>query len=197
MNDVTELAGKVTELSYALDTFYFLVMGALVMWMAAGFTMLEAGLVRAKNTVEILTKNVGLYSIACIMYMLCGYSIMYPGMFEGGLFQSLSTLGTGLLGSGDNAAADVIASGGDTYYSNLSDFFFQVVFVATAMSIVSGAVAERMKLWPFLLFAVVLTGFIYPVQGFWKWGGGFLDVAGFNDFAGSGIVHLICYLRID
>jgi len=190
MNDVTELAGKVTELSYALDTFYFLVMGALVMWMAAGFTMLEAGLVRAKNTVEILTKNVGLYSIACIMYMLCGYSIMYPGMFEGGLFQSLSTLGTGLLGSGDNAAADVIASGGDTYYSNLSDFFFQVVFVATAMSIVSGAVAERMKLWPFLLFAVVLTGFIYPVQGFWKWGGGFLDVAGFNDFAGSGIVHL-------
>jgi len=188
MNDVTELAGQVTELSYALDTFYFLVMGALVMWMAAGFTMLEAGLVRAKNTAEILTKNVGLYSIACIMYMLCGYSIMYPGVYEGGIFQSLSTLGTGLLGSGDNAAADVIA--GDAYYSNLSDFFFQVVFVATAMSIVSGAVAERMKLWSFLIFAVVLTGFIYPVQGFWKWGGGFLDVAGFNDFAGSGVVHL-------
>ena len=190
MNDVTELAGKVTELSYALDTFYFLVMGAFVMWMAAGFTMLEAGLVRAKNTAEILTKNVGLYSIACIMYMLCGYTIMYPGGYEGGMFQSLSTLGSGLLGSADNAAADVIASGVDTYYSNLSDFFFQVVFVATAMSIVSGAVAERMKLWSFLLFAVVLTGFIYPVQGFWKWGGGFLDVAGFNDFAGSGIVHL-------
>ena len=190
MNDVTELAGRVTELSYALDTFYFLLMGALVMWMAAGFTMLESGLVRAKNTAEILTKNVGLYSIACIMYMLCGYTIMYPGAHEGGMFQSLSTLGSGLLSSGDNAAADVIASGGDTYYSNLSDFFFQVVFVATAMSIVSGAVAERMKLWSFLLFAVVLTGFIYPVQGFWKWGGGFLDVAGFNDFAGSGIVHL-------
>ena len=188
MNDVTELAGQVTELSYALDTFYFLVMGALVMWMAAGFTMLEAGLVRAKNTAEILTKNVGLYSIACIMYMLCGYSIMYPGAYEGGIFQSLGTLGTGLLGSSDNAAADVMA--GEAYYSNLSDFFFQVVFVATAMSIVSGAVAERMKLWSFLLFAVVLTGFIYPVQGFWKWGGGFLDVAGFNDFAGSGIVHL-------
>ena len=188
MNDVTELAGQVTELSYALDTFYFLVMGALVMWMAAGFTMLEAGLVRAKNTAEILTKNVGLYSIACIMYMLCGYSIMYPGAHEGGIFQSLSTLGTGALGSSDNAVADVIA--GDAYYSNLSDFFFQVVFVATAMSIVSGAVAERMKLWSFLLFAVVLTGFIYPVQGFWKWGGGFLDVAGFNDFAGSGVVHL-------
>ena len=190
MNDVTELAGRVTELSYALDTFYFLVMGALVMWMAAGFTMLESGLVRAKNTAEILTKNVGLYSIACIMYMLSGYSIMYPGAYEGGVFQSLSTLGSGLLGSADNAAADVIASGGETYYSNLSDFFFQVVFVATAMSIVSGAVAERMKLWSFLLFAIVLTGFIYPVQGFWKWGGGFLQEAGFQDFAGSGVVHL-------
>ncbi len=190
MEEVTQLAGQVTELSYALDTFYFLVMGALVMWMAAGFTMLEAGLVRAKNTAEILTKNVGLYSIACVMYMLTGYSIMYPGAFEGGYFHSLGTLGSGLLGSGDNAAADVIASGGDTYYSGLSDFFFQVVFVATAMSIVSGAVAERMKLWSFLLFAVVLTGFIYPVQGFWKWGGGFLDAAGFQDFAGSGVVHL-------
>ena len=190
MDDVTALSGQVTELSYALDTFYFLVMGALVMWMAAGFTMLEAGLVRAKNTVEILTKNVGLYSIACIMYMLCGYSIMYPGEFAGGVFQSLSTLGSGLLGSTDNAAADVIASGGETYYSNLSDFFFQVVFVATAMSIVSGAVAERMKLWSFMLFAVILTGFIYPVQGFWKWGGGWLEQLGFQDFAGSGVVHL-------
>ncbi|MCJ7589848.1 MAG: ammonium transporter [Woeseiaceae bacterium] len=166
-------------------------MGALVMWMAAGFTMLEAGLVRAKNTAEILTKNVGLYAIACIMYMLCGYAIMYPGDdFAGGMFASISTLGSGLLTSSDNAAADVIASGGDTYYSNLSDFFFQVVFVATAMSIVSGAVAERMKLWAFFAFSVVLTGFIYPVQGFWKWGGGFLQEAGFLDFAGSGIVHL-------
>jgi len=185
-----QVAAQVTELAYALDTFYFLVMGALVMWMAAGFTMLEAGLVRAKNTAEILTKNVGLYSIACIMYMLCGYSIMYPGGFEGGVFQSLSTIGSGLLTSSDNTAADVIASGGDTYYSGLSDFFFQVVFVATAMSIVSGAVAERMKLWSFFAFAVVLTGFIYPVQGFWKWGGGFLQEAGFLDFAGSGVVHL-------
>ena len=188
--DATQVAAQVTELAYALDTFYFLVMGALVMWMAAGFTMLEAGLVRAKNTAEILTKNVGLYSIACIMYMLMGYTIMYPGDYAGGVFQSLSTIGSGLLGSSDNAAADVIASGGDTYYSNLSDFFFQVVFVATAMSIVSGAVAERMKLWSFFIFAVVLTGFIYPVQGFWKWGGGFLDAAGFLDFAGSGVVHL-------
>ena len=189
MEDI-QVAAQVTELAYALDTFYFLVMGALVMWMAAGFTMLEAGLVRAKNTAEILTKNVGLYSIACIMYMLCGYTIMYPGGFEGGVFQSLSTIGSGLLSSSDNAAADVIASGGDTYYSGLSDFFFQVVFVATAMSIVSGAVAERMKLWSFFAFAVVLTGFIYPVQGFWKWGGGFLQEAGFLDFAGSGVVHL-------
>jgi Amt family ammonium transporter len=188
--DTTQVAAQVTELSYALDTFYFLVMGALVMWMAAGFTMLEAGLVRAKNTAEILTKNVGLYSIACIMYMLCGYAIMYPGQFEGGVFQSLTTIGSGLLTSSDNAASDVIASGGDTYYSNLSDFFFQVVFVATAMSIVSGAVAERMKLWSFFAFSIVLTGFIYPVQGFWKWGGGFLDQAGFLDFAGSGVVHL-------
>ena len=189
--DTTQVAAQVTELAYALDTFYFLVMGALVMWMAAGFTMLEAGLVRAKNTAEILTKNVGLYSIACIMYMLCGYAIMYPGAFEGGVFQSLSTMGSGLLTSSDNAAADVIASGGETYYSNLSDFFFQVVFVATAMSIVSGAVAERMKLWSFLAFAVVLTAVIYPVQGFWNWGGGFLTESfGYFDFAGSGTVHL-------
>ena len=190
MDTTTLVAAQVTELSYALDTFYFLVMGALVMWMAAGFTMLEAGLVRARNTAEILTKNVGLYSIACVMYMLCGYTIMYPGDFAGGMFQSIETLGTGLLGAADNTAADVIASDGETYYSGLSDFFFQVVFVATAMSIVSGAVAERMKLWSFFVFAVVLTGFIYPVQGFWKWGGGFLDAAGFVDFAGSGVVHL-------
>jgi Amt family ammonium transporter len=175
---------SVLELSYALDTFYFLVCGALVMWMAAGFTMLEAGLVRAKNTAEILTKNVGLYSIACIMYMLCGYGIMYG---DGTGFIP----GISMLTAADNAVADVIAGGDDApYYSNLSDFFFQVVFVATAMSIVSGAVAERMKLMSFFLFAVVLTGFIYPVQGYWKWGGGFLDAAGFLDFAGSGVVHM-------
>ena len=189
MNEVTQISAQVTELAYALDTFYFLVMGALVMWMAAGFTMLEAGLVRAKNTAEILTKNIGLYSIACIMYMLCGYTIMYPGdEFAGGLFQSLATIGSGLVGSADNTSDAVMA--GDAYYSNLSDFFFQVVFVATAMSIVSGAVAERMKLWSFFLFSILLTGFIYPVQGFWKWGGGFLQEAGFLDFAGSGVVHL-------
>ena len=190
MEDLAALGGRVTELSYALDTLYFLVMGAFVMWMAAGFTMLEAGLVRAKNTAEILTKNVGLYSIACIMYMLCGYSIMYPGDVDGSVFASVGNLFGGLLGSADNTVDDVLASGGKTYHSELSNFFFQVVFVATAMSIVSGAVAERMKLWSFFLFAVVLTGFIYPVQGFWKWGGGWLDQLGFQDFAGSGIVHL-------
>jgi Amt family ammonium transporter len=187
VEEVTQISAQVTELAYALDTFYFLVMGALVMWMAAGFTMLEAGLVRAKNTAEILTKNVGLYSIACVMYMLCGYTIMYPSEASNLFLQ----LGDGLLTTSDNSAADVIASGGDTYYSNLSDFFFQVVFVATAMSIVSGAVAERMKLWAFLTFAVVLTGFIYPIQGFWNWGGGFLtETFGYFDFAGSGTVHL-------
>ncbi len=186
MEELTKVAGSVTELAYALDTFYFLVSGALVMWMAAGFAMLEAGLVRAKSTTEILTKNISLFAIACIMYMLMGYSIMYPGSGEGGWMPIFGSI----LGNSDNAAADVLASGGETYYSNLSDFFFQVVFVATAMSVVSGAVAERMKLWSFLLFAVVFTGFIYPVEGYWKWGGGFLQAQGFNDFAGSGIVHL-------
>jgi Amt family ammonium transporter len=190
MQNLEAVAGQITELSYALDTLYFLMMGALVMWMAAGFTMLEAGLVRAKNTAEILTKNIGLYSIACIMYMLCGYSIMYPGDFEGAIFRNLSTFGTGLVSSVDNSAAQLIGGSAGTDHSNLSDFFFQVVFVATAMSIVSGAVAERMKLWSFFMFAVVLTGFIYPVQGFWKWGGGWLEQLGFVDFAGSGVVHL-------
>ena len=175
---------QVIELSYALDTFYFLVCGALVMWMAAGFTMLEAGLVRSKNTAEILTKNVGLYSIACVMYMICGYGIMYGD--GNGVIPGIS-----LLGAEDNTVEAVLAGGDDApYYSTLSDFFFQVVFVATAMSIVSGAVAERMKLWSFLAFAIVLTGFIYPIQGYWKWGGGFLDGLGFLDFAGSGVVHM-------
>ncbi|HJO36341.1 MAG TPA: ammonium transporter [Gammaproteobacteria bacterium] len=176
---------QLVELSYALDTFYFLVSGALVMWMAAGFAMLEAGLVRAKNTAEILTKNITLFAIACVMYMLVGYNIMYPGEAVNSWWPGISFL----LGA-DNTVEDVLASGGETYYSGMSDFFFQVVFVATAMSIVSGAVAERMKLFAFLLFAIVMTGLIYPLQGFWKWGGGFLDAAGFQDFAGSGVVHL-------
>ncbi|OOZ36384.1 ammonium transporter [Solemya velesiana gill symbiont] len=175
-----------TQLSYALDTFYFLVSGALVMWMAAGFAMLEAGLVRAKNTAEILTKNVSLFAIACIMYMLMGYNIMYPGDAVSSIWPGISFL----LG-GDNTVEAVLAGGDDApYYSGMADFFFQVVFVATAMSIVSGAVAERMKLWSFLVFAVFMTGLIYPIQGYWKWGGGFLDAMGFQDFAGSGVVHL-------
>jgi Amt family ammonium transporter len=178
------LGDTVVQLAYSVDTFYFLMTGALVMWMAAGFTMLESGLVRSKNTVEILTKNVALYSIACIMYMLVGYNIMY-GDSVNSFLPGLSFL----LGA-DHTVDEVLKSGGEVYYSSLADFFFQVVFVATAMSIVSGAVAERMKLWAFLAFAVVMTGFIYPVQGFWKWGGGFLDALGFLDFAGSGVVHL-------
>jgi len=157
------------------------------MWMAAGFAMLEAGLVRSKNTAEILTKNISLFSIACVMYMLVGYGLMYPAEAVNAYWPGFG----GLLGMEDNDKAAVIAGGdGAPYYSKLSDFFFQVVFVATAMSIVSGAVAERMKLWSFLAFCVVLTGFIYPIQGYWKWGGGFLDGLGFNDFAGSGVVHL-------
>ncbi len=172
------------ELSYALDTFYFLLSGLLVMWMAAGFTMLESGLVRSKNTVEILTKNVALYSIACIMYMLVGYNIMYG---DGGSVIP----GISFLIGGDNTVAQVVGGGDDApYYSDISDFFFQVVFVATAMSIISGAVAERMKLWSFLLFAVILTGVLYPVHGYWTWGGGFLDELGYADYAGSGIVHM-------
>ena len=181
----------ILNLRYALDTFYFLVSGALVMWMAAGFAMLEAGLVRAKNTTEILTKNVVLFAIACIMYMLMGYNLMYPDGGNG----IIPAIDLSFMFGGDNDPASVLAQDPATwydgdYYSAMADFFFQVVFVATAMSIVSGAVAERMKLWSFLVFAVVMTGFIYPIQGYWKWGGGFLDAMGFADFAGSGVVHL-------
>ncbi|ALS97456.1 ammonium transporter [Lacimicrobium alkaliphilum] len=179
------------HLQYALDTFYFLVCGALVMWMAAGFTMLEAGLVRAKNTTEILTKNIALYAIACIMYMVCGYAIMYDGgIFLAGI-ESVDVDAT----LGEFAAREDGFAGG-AVYSAASDFFFQVVFVATAMSIVSGAVAERMKLWAFLAFAVVMTGVIYPLEGSWTWGGndvfGLYNLGdlGFSDFAGSGIVHM-------
>lgn len=184
---------QVLELQYALDTFYFLVCGALVMWMAAGFSMLEAGLVRSKNTAEILTKNVALFAISCIMYMVCGYELMYGGGY----------MLSGIAG-GDTLVADALAAAneredgfaGGAVYSSASDFFFQVVFVATAMSIVSGAVAERMKLWSFLVFAVVMTGVIYPMEGAWTWNGadvfGMYNLGdlGFSDFAGSGIVHM-------
>lgn len=174
------------EVKYAIDTFYFLVMGAFVMLMACGFAMLEAGLVRTKNTAEILTKNIVLYSLACTMYLLCGYAFMYPAEAVNQLWPGLPSI----LGGSDNVVADVVASEGSVYYSGLSDFFFQAVFVAAAMSIVSGAVAERMKLFAFLSFAVVMTGFIYPIEGYWKWGGGYLNEAGFLDFAGSGVVHM-------
>ena len=167
------MENQILELQYAMDTFYFLVMGALVMWMAAGFSMLEAGLVRSKNTAEILTKNIGLFAIACTMYMIYGYDVMYGG----GIFLS------GISGQGET-------------YSNASDFYFQVVFVATSMSIVSGAVAERMKLFTFFAFAVIFTTVIYPLEGSWTWGGASvfglysLSDFGFYDFAGSGIVHM-------
>ena len=187
---------QVLELQYALDTFYFLICGALVMWMAAGFSMLEAGLVRSKNTADILAKNVALFSISCLMYLLCGYEFMYEGeFFLGGI--ELDGAATA-----DELAATVMAESkeagfdGGAVYSNASDFFFQVVFVATAMSIVSGAVAERMRLWAFLGFAAVMTGLIYPMEGSWTWGGqsvfGLYSLGdlGFSDFAGSGIVHM-------
>jgi Amt family ammonium transporter len=185
------MENQIFELQYAMDTFYFLVMGALVMWMAAGFSMLEAGLVRAKNTTEILTKNVMLFAIACTAYLVVGYHIMYGG----GIFLA------GIDG-GETLVADALASSvengfdGGSVYSAASDFFFQVVFVATAMSIVSGAVAERMKLWAFAGFAIVMTAFIYPMEGSWTWGGndvfGMYNLGdlGFLDFAGSGIVHM-------
>ncbi|WP_027873227.1 ammonium transporter [Spongiibacter marinus] len=183
------MENQIFELQYAMDTFYFLVCGALVMWMAAGFAMLEAGLVRSKNTTEILTKNVALFAISCIMYLVCGYAIMYGGDIL------LSGIGDfdleGVLADSAEAGFD-----GGSVYSGASDFFFQVVFVATAMSIVSGAVAERMKLWAFLAFAVVMTGVIYPLEGSWTWGGndvfGLYNLGdlGFSDFAGSGIVHM-------
>ncbi len=177
---------QLAELSYALDTFYFLMSGALVMWMACGFAMLEAGMVRSKNTAEILTKNISLYALACIMYMLVGYNLMYPSETISQYIPGLSFL------LGAENSTEAFQAGGDDapYYSARSDFFFQVVFVAAGMSIVSGAVAERMKLWSFLLFAAVFTSVIYPIQGFWKWGGGWLADANFQDFAGSGVVHM-------
>lgn len=181
------MENEIFQLQYALDTFYFLVCGALVMWMAAGFAMLEAGLVRSKNTTEILTKNVALYAVACTMYMICGYGIMYGG---GEIDWFLSTItGDGVTGAEEPAT-----------YAPSADFYFQVVFVATAMSIISGAVAERMKLWAFLVFAVIMTGVIYPMEGAWTWGGAPVGIfglelytlgdLGFSDFAGSGIVHM-------
>ena len=163
------------QTKYVFDTMWLLVTGALVMWMAAGFAMLETGLTQAKNTVTILCKNLTLYSLACIMYWIVGYNIMYG---DGGAFMSFGWLLHGF-------------SDGD--HSRMSDFFFQVVFVATAASIVSGAMAERTKFWPFMIFTAVLTAIIYPIQGHWSWGGSALGgiMEGFTDFAGSTVVHSV------
>ena len=190
------------EIKFALDTFYAIMSGALVMWMAAGFTMLEAGLVQKKDVSEIVTKNLGLFSIASVMYLVCGFMLMYPSdavfSISGGLDEAGEAIIYGILpaiGSSWGLSTDMpleeigMAYGMD--YSQQADFFFQVVFVATAMSIVSGAVAGRMKLIPFFIFAIILTAFIYPVQGYWNWGGGFLSVLGYSDYAGSGTVHLL------
>ena len=177
------------ETLFVFNTFSFLVWGALVMWMAAGFTMLEAGSVRTKNASVICLKNIGLYSIAGLAYYLVGYNLMYVdvgsvvGSFK--LLYGPSADELALIGGQAEAAAAVIENG----YSFMSDWFFQMVFVATAASIVSGALAERVKMWPFFLFTLILTAVLYPVVGAWTWGGGWLSSLGFQDFAGSTIVH--------
>ena len=174
------------DIGFILNTFMFLVMGFLVFFMAAGFALLEAGLVRGKNVTMQLTKNMALFSLATIFYYILGYNLMYPGdawTIEGmlGAFSITGLEPVGLEG----AEPDL------TYASVGSDFFFQLMFCAATASIVSGALAERIKLWPFLIFVIVLTAVIYPVQASWKWGGGFLDAMGFQDFAGSTVVHSV------
>ena len=175
------------EIGYIFTTFMFLVAGFLVFWMAAGFTMLEAGLVRQKNVTMQLTKNIALFSFAALMYYLIGYNLMYPG--DGnwsveGVLGAFSLAGLEPVGLAETET-DL------TYASVGSDFFFQLMFCATTASIVSGTLAERIKLWPFLIFVIILTGLIYPIQASWKWGGGFLDAGGFLDFAGSTVVHSV------
>ena len=196
-----EAAGVEEEAVFIFNTFAFLVWGALVMWMAAGFTMLEAGSVRTKNASMICLKNIGIYSIAGLAYFILGYNLMYVGVGRelslfgidfGGLIGSFrlfyeSSAAEAALLAGNGSAADVLAEG--VGYASMSDWFFQMVFVATAASIVSGALAERVKMWSFFLFVLVLTAIIYPVVGAWYWGGGWLDDLGFVDFAGSTIVH--------
>lgn len=172
----------VSEMTYILNTFSFLVMGILVMWMAAGFAMLESGLVRSKNVATICLKNISLFGIAGILFYIVGYNLMYAGV-DGGFMGSF-----GLWGADDAAAAAGDYSAG---YASASDWFFQMVFCGAACSVVSGCVAERIKLWSFLAFCVVLTGIIYPIQGSWGWGGGWLSEMGFSDYAGSTIVHSV------
>ena len=162
------------EVQYIFNTLLFLISGVLVMWMAAGFAMLESGLVTSKSVSAICAKNIGLYSIAGLMFWVVGYNLAY-GIPEGGYIGSFT------------AWSD--ASAIDTGYSDGSDWFFQMVFCATTVSIVSGTLAERIKIWPFFLFAAILTGFIYPIEMGWQWGGGWLSAIGFSDFAGSTLVH--------
>jgi Amt family ammonium transporter len=169
---------------YIMTTLLFLVGGFLVFWMAAGFAMLEAGLVRSKNVAMQLTKNIALFSIAAIMYWLVGFNLMYPGDFNG--YFALNFVPTVLEPVGLSASDAAL-----DYASVASDFFFQLMFVAATASIVSGALAERIKLWPFLIFVVILTGLMYPISGSWQWGGGWLSELGFSDFAGSTIVHSV------
>lgn len=170
------------EVSYILNTLLFLFCGVLVMFMAAGFAMLEAGMVRSSSVATIILKNISLYSVAGLVFIIGGYNLMYSGV-DGGYIGNFS-----LWGADDSAAINGDFSGN---YAASSDWFFQMVFVATTVSIVSGAVAERMKIWPFLAFAAVMAGVIYPITGAWKWGAGWLDVMGFQDFAGSTLVHSV------
>ena len=181
------------ETQFVFNTFAFLIWGALVMWMCAGFTMLESGSVRTKNASMICLKNIGLYSIAGLAYFFVGYNLMYGDTIAGLIGQPAFMYGPSadevalVGGEADKAAAVVEANG----YSTMSDWFFQMVFVATAASIVSGAMAERVKMWSFFLFVLVLTAVLYPVVGAWTWGGGWLSELGFKDFAGSTIVHSV------
>ena len=177
-----------TDSVFILNSLLFLIGGFLVFWMAAGFSMLEAGLVRSKNVTMQLTKNMGLFGFACIAYYLIGYNLMYPlGTW------AVDGVLSGVWGVAVLEAVGVTAANADdySYAATGSDFFFQLMFCAATASIVSGALAERIKLWPFLIFTVVLTGVIYPLQASWKWGGGFLDTMGFLDFAGSTVVHSV------
>ena len=184
-----------SETAYILNTFSFLIHGVLVMFMAAGFAMLESGLVRSKNTATICLKNIALYSIAGIVFYLVGYDLMYTGVDKGfiGTLSFMYNPGDAelaLLGAKE-VTAEQLKAVTDAGYSVSSDWFFQMVFVATAASVVSGTVAERIKVWPFLIFVVVLSAVIYPVQASWVWGGGWLNELGFVDFAGSTLVHSV------
>ncbi len=182
------------ETQYIFNSFSFLMTGALVMWMAAGFAMLESGLVRTKNTASICLKNIALYSIAGIMFYVIGYHLMYTdvGAFMGTLNLLYNPAEAELaLINAEEATPELVEAAIAGGYASMSDWFFQMVFVATAASIVSGTLAERIKVWPFLAFTVVLTAILYPIQGAWSWGGGFLSELGFSDFAGSTVVHSV------